>query len=438
MSSFTFDPYIPWSLWLTMALAAVGLLTWYAISGRNRLPKRRWWCLVALMTAAIVAPLIILLNPTWQELIPPPPGKPLLTVLVDRSAGMCTQDAENGQTRFQSAVAIAAKAARELGDRYEVQVRSFADNSTLYPIENLQNAKPDGLSTDIATAIDDALTEDRAEGQVMLLLSDGIHNALGGSERLRHSVDKAKAIAAPVFVKTIGGNAGVNDIEIDLQQPQELAFIGQRVPVAVNVRQRGKSASRIGLSLILDDKIVEKHDVDFKRDEMVEDVFYVTHKTNGLYRYKVRADSFPWEVTPVNNSASLLLRVVDQPVRVLLLEGKPYWDTKFLVRTLSMDQSVELVTVVRLAEGRLLERKIPRPKAATTDDATAEIKEIDDTQKDSESDKDKALAADQWTIEKDAGKFLADAQSLASYQIVILGRNAEIFLTEDSLGKLKK
>ena len=207
------------------------------------------------------------------------------------------------------------------------------------------------------------LSDDRAQGQALLILSDGIHNVLGGSERLRQSAAKAKAIAAPLFVKTLGGEASVKDIEVGLQQPQELAFIGQRVPVVVNLRQRGSAASQVGLSLFLDGKLVDKHDVNLKSDDAVEDIFYVTHKSNGLYRYEIRAEPFPWEVTPLNNTASWLLRVVDQPVRVLLLEGKPYWDTKFLVRTLSMDQSIELVTVVQLAEGRLLQRKIPRPVA---------------------------------------------------------------------------
>ena len=68
----------------------------------------------------------------------------------------------------------------------------------------------------------------------------------------------------------------------------------------------------------------------------------MSHKTAGLYRYEVRADALPGEVTTVNNTAPLLLRVVDQPIRVLLLEGKPYWDTKFLVRTL-VGRSVDRV-----------------------------------------------------------------------------------------------
>ena len=270
------------------------------------------------------------------------------------------------------------------------------------------------------------------------MLSDGIHNVLGGTERLRRSAAKAKAVDAPLFVKTLGGQAGVEDIEVALQQPQELAFIGQRVPVAVNVRQRGSTASRVELSLIADGKLVEKHDVNLKGDDVAEDTFYVTHKTNGLYRYEVRAEPFSWEVTPANNSASLLLRVIDQPVRVLLLEGKPYWDTKFLVRTLSMDQSIELVTVVQLAEGRLLERKIPRLVAPKADDDPAKNADAEKSPAAEDANAAKPDSPDQWTIETDAGKFLSDAQSLASYQIVILGRNAEIFLTDDALVKLKK
>jgi hypothetical protein len=194
----------------------------------------------------------------------------------------------------------------------------------------------------------------------------------------------------------------------------------------------------VELSLVADGKLVEKHGVDLKADDTAEDVFYVAHKTNGLYRYEVRAEPFSWEVTPANNTASLLLRVVDQPVRVLLLEGKPYWDTKFLVRTLSMDQSIELVTVVQLAEGRLLERKIPRALAPRADDDLGKNPGAEKTPAAPNSDQPNPRPSDQWTIEKDAGKFLSDAQSLASYQIVILGRGAEIFLNDDALVKLKK
>ncbi len=89
------------------------------------------------MVLAAAVPLVVLLNPTWRERIPPPPGKPLLTILVDRSASMATRDADRGQTRYQAAVACAAAAVGELKDRYEVRIRSFADVSAAASLESL-------------------------------------------------------------------------------------------------------------------------------------------------------------------------------------------------------------------------------------------------------------------------------------------------------------
>ena len=88
MTHITFDPYIPLAMWAPLALATVALLTWYAVAGRRRLPAGRWWAVVTLMTVAAAVPLVVLLNPTWSESVPPPPGKPLLTILLDRSGSM--------------------------------------------------------------------------------------------------------------------------------------------------------------------------------------------------------------------------------------------------------------------------------------------------------------------------------------------------------------
>ena len=150
----------------------------------------------------------------------------------------------------------------------------------------------------------------------------------------------------------------------------------------------------------------------------------------------------PGEVTTVNNTAPLLLRVVDQPIRVLLLEGKPYWDTKFLVRTLSADPSIELTSVVQLAEGRLLRRKIPRhPPPAEKADPDSDAKQAaagrERNAPRTAVREDRAIRSN-GPSRRTPGKFLSDADALASYQIVILGRNAEVFLTDEALAKLRK
>jgi hypothetical protein len=48
------------------------------------------------------------------------------------------------------------------------------------------------------------------------------------------------------------------------------------------------------------------------------------------------------------------------------------------------------------------------------------------------------VRTDEWTIQKDPGQILGDPESLRQYQIVVLGRDAEVFLTDEALGRLKK
>lgn len=433
MRHLTFEPYIPLSLWLTLAVAAVVLLAWYGWSSRRRLPRRRWAGVVALMALAIAVPLAILVNPTWVERMPPPAGKPLLTVLVDRSASMATQDA-GGTSRYEAACRLTDQVARRLENRYEVRVRAFSEASAVTTPEELRRQQPDGSATDLAAGIEAALDENRPQGQAMLLLSDGIDNTGGGARRIRDSVLKAKAMAAPILIKTLGGQAGVNDVEVELSLPEELAFVGQKITAVVDLRQRGSLGRRTALSLKRDGEVLERRQVELFPDGLTEETFDVTQKTPGLYRYEIEADPLPGEVTAVNNGATLLLRVIDKPVRVLLLEGKPYWDTKFLVRTLAADDLIDLTSVVRLAEGRFLERHIARVPAGESQPASSNRESPPVAAGGSDP---KTVRKDTWNIRKDA-RVLSARADLDPYQILVLGRDAEFFLTDESLQLVEK
>src|SRR5437660_716304 len=81
--------------------------------------------------------------------------------------------------------------------------------------------------------------EGRTAGQAVLLASDGIHNAGGGAARVLEAVRAARALACPVYTWTVGGDAAVKDVAVELRAPQELAFVGREVAVPVTVRQRG-------------------------------------------------------------------------------------------------------------------------------------------------------------------------------------------------------
>ncbi len=434
MTHLELEPFIPIALWLPLAALTVGLLVWYAVASRHRVPRRRWWALMVLMTVAAVTPLAILLNPTWLQRIAPPGGKPLLTILVDRSISMGTPDGESGSTRLSEARVLAAEIAEQLADRYEVRLREFALTSSAISPEQLALLEADGQASDVAEVIRQALDEDRPQGQALLLLSDGIHNAGGGRRSLEQAVAKAKASAAPVYVKTLGKDIDLRDLDVRLQRSEELAFTGQEVSVVVTLDQKGPAAAKTHLVLKLDDKVLQERDVRLSPGSQTEEVFKVSQPANGVYRYTVEADALPDEIVDVNNSATMLLRVIDDPVGVLLLEGKPYWDTKFLIRTLAADPSINLKTVVRMAEGRLLQRTITSEPADSAEASATEASSGDDSEKEAPP----VRRNEQWTVLADAGAILADPETLASSQIVILGRGAEVFLTDESVRQLDR
>ena len=422
MSRLAFDPQIPLALWLPLAFAAGALLVIYAIASRGRLAGRRRWAALALMSTAVLLPLTVLLNPTWIRRLPPPAGKPRLTVLVDTSASMATQDAD-GETRFAAALKIAEQTREQLEDRFELEYRTFSSRSSPSDLAELKDQFDSGEFTDLASAVENALS-DQPQGQAILLLSDGIHNAGGGASRVRESIARASAMATPIYTVPLGSKTEVRDLELRLNLPEEMAYVGQEVPISVTVRQRGSLTDRARLTIRQNENIIDEREVELLPDSQVEETLKVRQETVGLYRYDVEIEPIEKEVTDLNNRATLLLRVIDEPVRILLLEGKPYWDTKFLVRTLAADQSVALTSVVRVTESRFLERTVSRPESS-------------ESKPQSEETEHRTVRQEQWKTHASVRDFLGDAGELASYQVIVLGRDAEVFLTEDVLSQLR-
>ncbi|HEX8373974.1 MAG TPA: hypothetical protein VF606_02220, partial [Geminicoccaceae bacterium] len=147
--------------------------------------------------------------------------------------------------------------------------------------------------------------------------------------------------------------------------------------------------------------------------------FLLEHNRVGIYPYEVRVDPLAGETTQANNSASYVLRVVAEPIRVLVLEGKPYWDSKFLVRTLAADPAVAVDCVVKLTDTRLLRRLLTHaaPK--------------DDQPRDTLGERDES-----WQIAADAKAFLSTPDKISGYQVIVLGRDAEAFLSDAAIATL--
>ncbi|RPI81671.1 MAG: VWA domain-containing protein, partial [Planctomycetaceae bacterium] len=230
-STLVFLPLIPPAYWALLTLIAAGLLGWYAWRRPRGISTLSWGTIVGLMGAAVALVLGLLLNPVWRERIPPPPGKPRLAILVDSSASMAATDMPDGKSRYAVAVQTARETAASLADRFDVETAVFAHNVLKSDLSALDRHTPGGMTTDLAAAIASSVEPAHAAGQALLLLSDGNHNAEGGTAQVISTLSLERAADAAISTKTLGTLAQSSDFSIRLQTPQQLAFIGQTISV---------------------------------------------------------------------------------------------------------------------------------------------------------------------------------------------------------------
>jgi len=431
MGMLTFEPLISPALWAGLAVAAVSLLAWYAWGRPGEMRRARWAAIIALMATGLAGVLLILLNPTWLEQLPPPSGKPRLTLLVDASASMSTADLPGGKSRYQEATRLAAALESDLRREFDVQARAFSAAASPVQVADLADLRPDALVTDLAEALRSATGEERLQGQAIVLLSDGSHNA-GGPAQVLQAVRLARAMAAPVYCRTLGGATQVRDMALDLVTPQDVAFAGQNVSIEARLTHKGLAGGRTSVTLHADGKELSRQEVTLPPEEPVTVRFEVSQPRKGLARYEVKAGAVPGEATAGNNEAVFVLRTVDEPIHVLLLEGKPYWDGKFLMRTFATDPLAELDCIVRVADGRLVRQTLGAQRPATTQPTATAVAGAAPGPAAASSGR-----LQKWNVVTNPSEVLAKPESLRPYQIVVLGRDAEAFLTEAGLANLR-
>jgi len=336
MRVLTTNPLIPATLWATLAVLSGAALLAYLLIRPPRISRTRRAVVGALLAIGLAGMLTILLNPTWEELDRAQLGRPVLAVLLDSSGSMETIDA-GGIKRLEAQKKLARQFCTELGDSFDVRLWQF--DTQLRPISDkeLDSLEAKGIATDIGTCVATALRSELGEEAALVVVSDGIHNVAQTLSEVHNAARSAKAMAVPIFTKTLGSDAVVEDLRLKLVTPDDVAFVRQEVPVRALVENVGLQAGRAEVTLREGNNIVASRTVGFSGGEPGRVEFEVKKDEPGVFRYVLEVAPLPAEIVRANNRAVFYLRVTDQPIRVLILEGKPYWDFKFLMRELADD-----------------------------------------------------------------------------------------------------
>jgi hypothetical protein len=369
-----FDPLVSIPLLLGIGVL-VGLVV-LVVYARTAHGMRRFLRIaLVLMRIGVLCGLIVLLMRP-MALVPQEEvrDKPALSVLVDTSQSMNTKDVEN-RSRYEAAVgALGARKSSllsRLGRNYEVQLFSFDKDIRRTALRFLADGRQaDGRETHIGAALTDVVkggANTRTRG--ILLVSDGRSNELDPQSSMRSAARYLRTLKIPVWTVPVGTASEVKDVYVLARLNSNFLLAGQPASLNVSLMGTGYTDWTAKVHLYREDKLVTSKQVLLENGH-AEISFPVREEQRGTFQYRVEMDPLTGESDPENNKRSVIARVIDDKTRVLVVEARPHWDSKFLLRTLRADMNVEVTSIFyinpdktfavveRLSDGDATEKKV--------------------------------------------------------------------------------
>jgi uncharacterized membrane protein len=251
-------------------------------------------------------------------------------------------------SRLDLATSLLSRSARStlalLDEHVDVSYHTFGKTARMLSDDGVLTVKvAAGLrATATETAIAKALESVANSGGVppagIVLLSDGIDNA--GSVHTKSILRDLGTRGIPVFTIPIG-LADPDDISIRNIVMQEVAYSGDRVPVRIQLQSKGYEKRMARMSVLLNGRRVSQRTVQLDGGLQFQDIdFRVDIYEKGAAQIAVVVDPFDDEVSSSNNRIERSIRIVNEKVNVLYIEGNARWEYRYLRAILKRDPRI--------------------------------------------------------------------------------------------------
>ena len=233
--------------------------------------------------------------------------------------------------------------------------RLVTKNQTLSK-DDLDGVKADASSTSIMTSLESVTNSGGIPPAGIILLSDGIeNNASRESESILRDLGARKI---PVYTIPIGLSKP-DDVSIRSIVMQEVAFSGDRVPVRVQIRSEGYERRSARLSIKLNGRSVSQKTIRLTGGLQFEDIdFRVDLYEKGAAAISISIEPFDDEISRTNNQVERSIRVVNEKINVLYIEGNARWEYRYLHAILKRDPRIK-ATFINSSVGPEIARNSP-------------------------------------------------------------------------------
>ena len=186
----------------------------------------------------------------------------------------------------------------------------------------------------------------------IVLISDGAHN-VGNVDSVLAAAYEAKSLDIPIYTVTLGKAVGAQNVSIAARSPRMVAFADHPLSLKVRVGHSGFEGESTQIALLQGNEILQAKTVRLGK-EPTQEVRFVMERppSQPLTRFRIMATPIAGEATDLDNQTSVVVQRLDEPIGAILLEGKPYWDSKFLAANLGTNPTMQLTSLIRVSDKR--------------------------------------------------------------------------------------
>ncbi|MGB0678741.1 MAG: glutamine amidotransferase [Polyangiales bacterium] len=324
---------MPPALWLTslaLAAVAVGAATWVLVRQRSR----RTAVLYLLRLLAIALLLLWIGSPVrWVRQVREVPGR--LWLLVDRSHSM--QIPPGGRARSAQLRTLLRRLTPE-AKRLEARLFAFGDTLTALPFTTDPKALTGTAEHSRLGAALEALRRhpDAARIGAVLVLSDGAVTP-------RRWTDRQRRLPWPVHTVALRGAPLRRDDAITAVHAPAVSFVYEPLSLRVHVRTRPAKATA-AVHVREAGRTLAKRRLRLDAQGRGQARFTLRPEVRGRHIYEIDLEQDARDPLPGNNHAAHIVELRRAHVRILLVAGRPSWDTRFFRSFLKDDRAVDLIT----------------------------------------------------------------------------------------------
>jgi hypothetical protein len=338
----------PNALWFgLLVLAPVAYLIWRRQQNLDT-PSPRFRLMLNVARVLVLLVILFILSGPFLRLDMTVQKKPVLAILLDNSQSMQLPvalgeqaESQTRHARAQAALAEESSMLSELAEDYDLRLFEFADKLQPLASSDVSNEETQpGSSSFIGEALQQII--DDAAGKSIagvVLISDGQNTGGTSVSEAAHLADEADA---PVFAIPIDSGSVLGDVSIVDVDTSALVTVGDTVRVNVAIESTELDGESISVILENGESLLDQQQIvlDSSSPQRVELTFEAETVGAGYLDVHIPALDAEPLVLHANNTDTAFVRTTDEKLRVLLLDGHPRWDFRFLRNAMNRDSGL--------------------------------------------------------------------------------------------------